>query len=228
MLVFDLGYVKTNELDKQKEYLQENIKNTKNAYNINIEEQNLENSGTITQEEVINNSNVIENIPIISNEAVLTTVKNNQTVTGHFKYVNANLAKYTINEKEKLVYIAPREITNSGRTYTNKTYEYTHGMGTVIANATKSTEAGNVQYIQKDVSGKDEIITLSEPRIYFGMETRDIIATNAKNKQEYDYTDEKGTDHASNYQGKAGLQLNFLDRLILGIAKGDINLALTR
>lgn len=225
MMLFDLLYVKSNELDKQKDYISENIKNTKNAYNINIDEENLENSGTITSEEVEKNSNVIENIPVINSEAVLTTVKDSQTVTGHFKYVNANLAKYNINGKDELVYIAPREITNSGRTYNNKTYEYTHGMGTVIASATQSTEAGNVQYIQKDVSGKDEVINLSEPRIYFGMETRDIIATNAKNKEEYDYTDENGTDYASNYQGKAGLQLNFFDRLILGMAKGDINLA---
>ena len=38
MVVFDLAFVSTNELDKEKEYIAENIKNTKNAYNINIEE----------------------------------------------------------------------------------------------------------------------------------------------------------------------------------------------
>ena len=84
---------------------------------------------------------------------------------------------------------------------------------------------GNVEYIQKDVSGNDQKIAISEPRIYFGLETKETIATNAKNKQEYDYTDENGTDHVSTYNGKAGLQLGFLDRLILGITKGDLNLA---
>ena len=62
MLVFDLAYVHSNELDKEKKYISENIKNTKIAYNINIEETNLENSGTITKEEVNNNENVINNI----------------------------------------------------------------------------------------------------------------------------------------------------------------------
>lgn len=47
----------------------------------------------------------------------------------------------------------------------------------------------------------------------------------AKNKQEYDYTDENGVDQTSTYDGKAGLQLGFFDRLILGMTKGDINLA---
>ena len=225
MLVFDLAYVHSNELDKEKKYISENIKNTKIAYNINIEETNLENSGTITKEEVNNNENVINNIPIISQDAVLEDLQSNQTSTGYFVYPNANLAKYNIDGKEKTVYLAPREIKSTGRTYNNKTYEYTHGMSEVIASATESTDGGNVKYVQKDVSGKDEKINISEPRIYFGLETKETIATNAKNKQEYDYTDENGTDYTSTYNGKAGLKLGFLDRLVLGISKGDVNLA---
>ena len=42
MLVFDLAYVHSNELDKEKKYISENIKNTKIAYNINIEETSIE------------------------------------------------------------------------------------------------------------------------------------------------------------------------------------------
>ena len=225
MVVFDLVFVGSNELDKEKEYIAENIKNTKNSYNINIEEENIENSGTITSTEVAGNSNVINNIPIISEDSVLKTLKDSQTVTGQFSYQSTNLAKYNINGTDELIYLAPREIASSGRTYNNKTYEYTHGMGEIIASATKSTETGKVQYVQKEVSGRDEQITISEPRIYFGLNTEETIATNVKNKQEYDYTDENGTDYTSAYDGQAGLQLGFLDRFILGITKGDINLA---
>ena len=225
MLVFDLAYVHSNELDKEKKYISENIKNTKIAYNINIEETSLENSGTITKEEAERNENVINNIPIISQDAVLEDLQSNQTSTGYFAYTKANLAKYKIDGIDQLVYLAPREIKSSGRTYNNKTYEYTHGRGEVIASATQSTAAGNVQYIQKDVSGKDEKINIEQPNIYFGVQTKETIATNAKNKQEYDYTDENGKDQTSTYDGQAGLKLGFLDRLVLGISKGDINLA---
>ena len=225
MMLFDLLYVKSNELDKQKTYLASNINNTKQAYNINIEEENVDYSGTITEEEVTNNQNVIDNIPIISQDAVLKTLQSNQTSTGYFSYNNISLANYEINGTSQLVYLAPREILSSGRTYSNKTYEYTHGMGEIIASATESDSTGNVQYIQKEISGSDEQINISEPRIYFGLDTKETIATNVKNKQEYDYTDENGTDHTSTYQGKAGLKLGFLDRLILGITKGDLNLA---
>lgn len=225
MVVFDLAFVSTNELDKEKEYIAENIKNTKNAYNINIEEKNIENSGTITSEEVEENANVINNIPVISKDAVSKTLENSQTVTGHYVYPNISIAKYNINGKNQLVYVAPREITNSGRTYNNKTYEYTHGIGEIFTSATESSQNGNIQYIQKDIVGKDEKINISEPRIYFGLETKETIATNTKNKNEYDYTDENGTNQVYSYNGQAGLQLGFLDRLILGIKKGDINLA---
>ena len=225
MVGFDLIFVNSNEIDKEKEYIQENIDNTKSAYNINIEEKNIENSGTITEQEVDENQNIINNIPIMSQNIILTTLEDNQTETGYFSYRNANLANYEINGQTQTVYIAPREIKSADRTYNNKTYEYTHGMGAIIASATQSTETGNVQYVQKEISGSDEKINVEQPRIYFGLETNEIIATNAKNKQEYDYTDQNGTEYTSTYNGTAGLQLNFLDRIILGITKGDLKLA---
>ena len=225
MAGFDLIFVKSNELDKEKKYIAENIENTKNAYGLDIEEENLEYTGTVTEQELNSNKNITNNIPIISQDVVLTTLKNNQTSTGYYKYRNANLAKYKIGEEEKLVYLSPREITSTDRTYSNKTYEYTHGVGEIITSATESTETGNVKYIQKDVAGKDENINVEEPRIYFGTDTDSIIATNTKNKQEYDYTDENGNDITSSYNGEAGLKLGFFDRLVLGIYKKNINLA---
>ena len=225
MVVFDLIYVNSNELDKEKTYIAQNIENTKNAYGLEIDEKNIEYSGTVTEQELNANKNIVNNIPIISEEAVLTTLKNNQTSTGYYTYRSANLAKYKIGEEEKIVYLSPREITSSDRTYSNKTYEYTHGYGEIITSATESTETGNIEYIQKDVSRRDEIIKITEPRIYFSTDDNANVATNTKNKQEYDYTDENGNDITSSYDGEAGLQLNFLDRLVLGIYKGDINLA---
>ncbi len=228
MIVFDLIYVNSNELDREREYISENIENTKNAYRLDVEEKSIEYSGTITEEELNVNMNIVDNIPIISKEAVLITLENTQTNTGYYTYRSANLAKYKIKEKEQLVYLSPREIKSSDRTYSNKTYEYTHGYGEIIASATKSSETGNIEYIQKNVSGNDEMVKVTEPRIYFSTDDNAIIATNTKNKQEYDYTNENGNDVTSSYNGEAGLQLGFLDRLVLAMYKGDINLAFSK
>ena len=225
MVAYDLIFINSNELDKEKYYIAENIENTKNAYNINVDEVSLNNSGTITEEEVENSKKVTDNIPVISKDSILKTLEDSQTVTGQFKYPNVNLAKYKIEGKEKLVYLAPREIVNYGRSYNNKTFESTHGMGEIISLATESTENGTVKYVQKDILGSDEKIKIVEPRIYFGIATKDTVVTNSKNKQEYDYTDENGEDHIYSYNGKAGLHLGFFDKLVLGIKRGDFNLA---
>lgn len=225
MIVFDLIFVNTNKLDKEKEYLAYNIDYTKNAYNINIEEANLENTGTVTQEEIEENNNIINNTNIMDSEVILKTLEDTQTGTGYYSYRNANLAQYKISGENKLVYVSTREMANSGRTYNSKTYEYTHGIGQIVTSATNTTETGGIQYLQKDITGKDDKLGTTEQNIYFGLETNDTIATNTKNKQEYDYTDEYGVDHTSNYNGKAGLQLNVFDRIILGIKTGDLKLA---
>lgn len=225
IIVFNLIFVNSNKLDKEKDYLSNNIKYTKNAYNIDIEEESLENSGTITQNEVNENAEVINNTRLVNQDVVLKTLDDNQTGTGYYSYRNANIAKYKISGEEKLVYISPREITNSGRTYNNKTYEYTHGMGQIVIDSTSTNLTGGINYIQKDVSGKDEQLGATRQEIYFGLETNDTIATNTKHKQEYDYTDEYGLEHTSTYNGKAGLQLGFIDKLVLGIKTGDLKLA---
>ena len=225
IVVFDLIFVNSNKLDKEKEYLENNINYTKAAYNIDIDEENLENTGTITQSEVEENVSIINNINTISSDVVLKNLDYNQTGTGYYSYRNANIAKYKISGEEKLVYISTREISNSGRTYNNKTYEYTHGKGQIVVDSTLTTENGGISYIQKDISGKDDKLGTKAQDIYFGLETDDTIATNAKSKKEYDYTDEDGLEHTSTYNGEAGLQLNFIDRLILGIKTGDLKLA---
>ena len=225
IIVFNLIFVNSNVLDKEKDYIANNIKYTKAAYNIDIEETNLENSGTITQSEVVENADVINNTRLINQDVVLKTLDDSQTGTGYYTYRNANIAKYKISGKDKLLYIAPREVTNSGRTYNSKTYEYTHGKGQIAIDATAVSVTGNLNYIQKDISGKDEQLGTKTQDIYFGLETNNAIATNVKNKQEYDYTDEYGLEHTSTYSGDAGLQLGFIDRLILGIRTGDLNLA---
>ncbi len=225
MVAFDVLFVNSNKLDKEKMYIANNIESTTNAYGIDVTETNLDYTGTITDIEVNRNQNVIENVPLVKQEAVLTTLEEKQTGTGYYTYRNANLAMYEIEGENQIVYLSPREIVNSGRTYGNKTYEYTHGMGQIVTSATEVTENGEITYLQKEIEGNDDKLGTQEQRIYFGLETENTVATNAKNRKEYDYTDTTGKEHTSNYNGKAGLKLNFMDRLILAITKGDINLA---
>ena len=227
MVGYDCIFVKSNEFDKERKYISENIKSTQEAYNIKVKETSIEYSGTIKEDEVEKNDDVIDNITIVNKELVKKSLKDTQTETGYYIYNSVSLAKYNINGKDQLTYVAPREAENNTISYNNKTYEYTHGMGQIIASATSVTEDGNVEYLQKDISGSDNILEVKEPRIYYGVETNSVAVTNTKNKSEYDYTDSDGVEHVNNYDGNSGIQVGFWDRLILAVKNKDIRLAMT-
>ena len=163
---FNLIFVKSNEFDTEKKYIKDNIEYTKNAYNIAIEQQDVEDSGTISIDEATKNKEVINNIPVITANIVATTENIQQTSTKYYSFREARLSLYNINGQESAVYVSPREVVSTGnRSYNNKTYQYTHGFGVVIASATNTDENGNVAYIQKEFNGTDEKIKVEEPRI---------------------------------------------------------------
>ena len=225
MLGFDLIYVNRNELDKEKTYIENNIAYTKKAYDIEIEEVEIENTGTITTEEVNNNQDVIDNINLLNEENILESLKQYQSNSGYYSYNVAIPQLYNIDGEEQLIYISPREIISSDRTYNNKTYEYTHGYGIIATSESTVDENGNLSYVQSEFEIKDNLIKINEPRIYFGLETNSPIITNAKNKQEFDYPITSTTSNTNVYDGEAGLDLSFIDRVILAIEEGNMGIA---
>ena len=225
MLGFNLIYVNSNELDKERTYIAENIKNTKKAYGIDIEEDVIKDEGTITQSAITANSETISNIPIVNAENVIKDLEGSQTTKGYYKFTRAQIGNYTIDDRQQLVYVTPREIASAKATYNNKTYEYTHGFGAIITSATSTTSSGNINHIQKSFEQTDEVVNVSEPRIYFGLETNSTVVTNSNNKKEFDYPTENALSNTENtYDGPAGLKANFLDRLVLSLREKDVNL----
>ena len=225
---FQVFFVNSNELDKEKSNIAANIDYTKQAYNINVEEVNLTDEGTLTKSDITSNSELLDNIALVNSDIVLQDLNALQTNKGYYAYRNTQIAQKTINGEKQLVYISPREIVSSEGTYNNKTYEYTHGFGTIVTSATDIDEKGNLINLQKGFNNEDNVLGITEPRIYFGTQTNDTVVTNSKTKKEFDYpiTDKGNTKNAENtYDGDAGLKLGFLDRLILAIKEKDLKLA---
>lgn len=221
-------YVNANEYDKEKEYIAKNIKNTKDAYGINIEEISLSDAQALDANDVTAYKNVLNNIAIVDKDSVLKDLNNGQTAKGYYSYRTSQIGKYTVDGKDTLVYISPREIVNSTGTYNSKTYEHTHGYGTIVTSAVSTNENGTLENIQKDFEGQEQKIAISEPRIYYGLETNDTVVTKINSNSEFDYPilDSSSAENAENeYNGKSGLNLNFIDRIILSIKEGDLKLA---
>ena len=228
LLVFTLlGYngmfIKSNEFDKQRNYINYNIQNTRNSYNVQIEELLAQNSGSLEEEEIYANSDLINNVSIVNKEIVLQNLNGTLTNKGYYTFSSSSIGEYNIGGENKLVYVSPREIVNKGNSYVNSTYEYTHGYGVIATSASATNQAGNLINYQKDINSNDMYIT--EPRIYFGLNTNETIVTNSSKKQEFDYPLSEGQNKTNEYNGKAGLSLNFLDRFVLAISKGDTKLA---
>ena len=225
MLGFDLIFVRPNEFDKERKYIESNISTTKKAYGIDCDTESLDYTGTITDEEVQKNQNIINNTAIIDKQTVLENLNETQVGSGYYTYKTVKIASYEINGNKKLMYVSPREIINNRRTYNSKTYEYTHGYGLIFTSSSETTDEGTIKYLQNDLTeNENNIAKLAQPRIYYGLETNTTVVTNAKDKKEFDYADEQ-KDYETSYQGEAGLKMNFLDRLILGIKEQNINIA---
>ncbi len=227
MALFQVIFITPNELDREEQNIRYNIEYTKEAYDINTDVFTIENGGeTITEGELSQLSNTINNIVIVDEDTLLKDLNTVQTEKGYYTYDTSAIASYRVDGKQKLVYVSPREISNANGTYNNQTYEYTHGYGVVITDATETDANGNLIKLQKGYTeSENDVVTVTEPRIYFGLETNNNIVTNSKNRNEFDYPI-SSTENAENvYDGDAGLSLSFIDRFILGIKEGDLNLA---
>ena len=227
MILFSSIYVNNNKLDKEKKYISNNIKYTKNAYNLNISEEELEVTNTISNSDLNENSDILNNITLIDADTTLKTLNTLQTSSGYYTFKNTKLQKYKVNDFDTSVYISPREISTASdaNTYNNKTFEYTHGYGSIISYASRFNDSGNIEYVQKNIDTTNNEILVSEPRIYFGRETNNTIITNTNNKTEFDYPINASTNAEYTYSGSAGIHTNFIDRLILSITQKDVNIA---
>lgn len=228
LIIFQSVFVTTNELDKEKKYIETNIEYTKNAYGIDAQEISMQTPEAIISQDITKYEDVLNNVNLMNSDIVLKDLNNGQTAKGYYSYRDTQVGKYLINGKTQLVYLSPREIISSTGTYNNKTYEYTHGYSTIITSATTTTESGNLNHMQKGFEKTNEAITITQPRIYFGTQTNDTVVINSKDKKEFDYPilDSAEAENAENvYTGEAGLQLNFIDRMILAIKEGDLKLA---
>lgn len=222
MTAVDLIFINPNEYDRQKQYISYNIENTKQAYDIAIEEKEIDYSGNITQQDMNSNESIFNNIAIVNRDMVLENLEKYQKNLGYYTYKTAQIGRYAVDETDKLVYVTPREIRSNSSSYSSKTYEYTHGYSVIITSATSTDADGNIEYIQSDFENNNKI-NITNPRIYYGLETNNTVIVG--NKPEYDYPISSTSNTEYEYKGDAGLNLGFLDRVILGISEKNFNLA---
>ena len=219
-------FIGSNDLEANEPSIKENIKNTRQAYGIYAEESNTNFTPELTESNFAHNANIINNVNLASNDSIIQDCQAMETSKGYYTFRQTQIEQYNIDGVEKIVYVSPREILNNKNTYSNKTYQYTHGYGAVITDAAKTDDAGNFEIVEDKFENLDKSkIKVTQPRIYYGLENNNAAVINA-DVDEFDYPIEsKNIDAEYKYEGKAGLNLNFIDKFIIGIKEGNLQLA---
>ncbi len=216
-------HFKANEFDREKQYIAYNIENTKKAYNIDFNQNELDEYDTITHTEVAENDVLIDNIPLIDKKTLETSINEHQDNSAYYNYNNSHISLYDYDNTQKITYLTPRQIIDSNKSYNNRTFEYTHGYSIVQSSVNEFDKNGYIEYYNYDIN--DENLKITEPRIYFGTGENNILVTNSKYGNELDYPLTMSINEENVYDGKAGLNLNFFDRLILGLKNRNIKIA---
>ena len=229
LALYQLIFIGTETLASNERYIQSNIEYTKQAYGLNQSYQTINYSGTIEESEINNNNDILSNIDIITKSNVLQDFQTSNISKGYYNYRKTQIEEYNINGVKSLVYITPREISNTNTTYYNKTFQYTHGYGSIVTLAGRTDENGYLDIIENELGNlSDAPIPIKQPRIYYGLETNNTaVINNGQNEIDYVYEDTNKEEN-NRYDGSAGLKLGFVDRLILGIKEGDFQLAFSK
>ena len=218
-----------NEYDYQKNYIANNIEKTREAYKLDkIKTHDFPGMQELTPEIIQRNRDTIDNIRTVDIPSTLVSNVQLQSNTAFYSFNNGDIINYTINGKDVPVFITAREIDKNklpDKTYLNTTYRYTHGYGVVMNPINQLTRAGQVDFILSGLVQKsvDPALKINRPEIYYGELTEDNVVVNAKGLEEIDYDGTRSTT----YQGKGGIKLNLLNKLLFAIKYGDFKLLIS-
>lgn len=225
-------FVKPNEFEYEKNYLKNNMIETRAAYGLDkIKQYDFKTIEDLTPEIIKNNRNTIDNIRVVDYAPTLNSNKQLQSNTNFYTFSTGDILNYTVNGKEIPVLISAREINTSNlqnQNFVNRTFKYTHGYGVVVNPINKVTAQGQVEFLlsglKMDTVDKQNL-NITEPRIYYGELTNNFVIVNPKASKKEAEIDYDGT--AVNYF-EAGdtekIKLNLLNRLLFATKYMDANI----
>ena len=231
--LFQRIFVKPNELQWEKPYIQNNIALTQQAYNLHqILVKPFPAEQDLTFKALENNKATIDNIRLWDWQPLMNTYAQLQEIRTYYKFHDADVDRYWLDGKYQSVMLSARELQSSllppnAQTWVNRHLLFTHGNGAVMSPVTrKSTEGLPLLYL-RDIppvaSGGPEI---REPRIYYGEKTESYVIVKGSTP-EFDYP--KGKDNVyADYNGSGGISLGGLGRRALfAYHFNDANLVLS-
>ena len=219
-----------NEIVAETPYLEKNIKYTRLAYGLTqIEEREFPTEENLTAKDLDRNNLTVKNIRLWNHAPLLQTYSQLQEMRTYYKFTGVDNDRYTINGEYRQVMLSPREISYPAlpsRTWVNEHLAYTHGYGVVLGPVNRISPEGLPEFFIKDIPPVSTTpLKVTRPEIYFGENSNEYVFVRTK-MPEFDYP--VGDKNVySRYEGKGGVPLSFLKKLIFAARFGSITLLLS-
>jgi uncharacterized protein len=231
--LFQRVFVKPDELQREKPYIQRNIALTQQAYNLHqITAKPFPAEQDLTFKTLEANKATIDNIRLWDWQPLMDTYEQLQEIRTYYKFHDVDVDRYWLDGAYQGVMLSARELKSSllppnAQTWVNRHVLFTHGNGVVMSPVTRKSAEGLPLFYLRDippvVTGGPEI---REPRIYYGEETDSYVIVKGSTP-EFDYPKGKDNIYAA-YDGTGGVPIGGIARRILFASYfNDINLLLS-
>ena len=224
--------VEPNELDKEAPYIENNIKATRDAYDLSgVEEKPFSGTGSLTLKEIHEVPGTIDNVRIWDWRVLLAVYNQIQSLQPYYHFADVDVDRYTVDGRYRQVTQSVRELETAqvnpkSRTWVNLHLLYTHGYGMVMSPVNAVTPEGMPDLWVRDIPPQSLVgFTVKQPDIYFGELTRSEIYV--------DTTQEEAENMMAGhrevpYDGEGGVRINsFWRRLLFAYYFGDWNVLMT-
>src|SRR6516164_205778 len=230
---FNRVFVKPNELQLEKPYIQRNIELTQLAYNLHqITAKPFPAEKDLTFKTLETNKATIDNIRLWDWHPLTDAYVQLQEIRTYYKFHDVDVDRYWLDGAYQSVMLSARELKSSllppnAQTWVNSHVLFTHGNGVVMSPVTRKSAEGLPLFYLRDIppvaSGGPEI---REPRIYYGEETDSYVIVKGSTP-EFDYPKGKDNIYAA-YDGTGGVPVGGIARRILFAWHfNDVNLLLS-
>lgn len=227
--------VAPSELQLEKQYLENNIRLTRNAYELDemtTQPYSAQPAEELSWSVIDQNEETIENIRLWDPRLLIQTYRQLQEIRLYYQFYNVDVDRYHTEEGYLQMMVSARELTEDlpreSDTWVNRRLQYTHGYGLVMSPVAQEGSQGDPRMVIKNIPPQISIggLEVDQPAIYYGEHNSDYKIVNT-NVRELDYP--QGDQNVyTNYKGTGGINIGgFFSQLLFAWHLGDINILLT-
>jgi uncharacterized membrane protein (UPF0182 family) len=226
--------VNPNEQSKELPFIENNIKYTRLAYELNhIEEKQVDPNYQLNHEDIVADSATIRNIMLWDYRPLASTLDQLQVIRLYYTFPDVDIDRYRLPDGSyRQVMLSARELdqdklAKNAQTWVNKNLVFTHGYGLGMSPVNVVTEEGLPEFFIKDIPPVSEHgLTVNRPEIYYGEKTDNPVIVRG-NIEEFDYP-LGDSNQMTTYQEESGVSIGSLfRRLIFAMHFGDLNMLIS-